>query len=116
MSPWFGRRDADWHIERLYDFATGLGATVIRTAISRTVIDVNRDPSGASLYPGQATTGLCPVESFDGHPLYHYASDVDPGDTSGQGVGGVWFVVDGAGNAIEDDASSGVGGYRPASA
>jgi hypothetical protein len=28
--------------------------------ISRTVIDVNRDPSGVSLYPGQATTGLCP--------------------------------------------------------
>ena len=31
-----------------------LGATIVRTAISRTVIDVNRDPSGASLYPGQA--------------------------------------------------------------
>lgn len=69
-SPWIGRRDTDWHIERLYDFAAGLGATIIRTSISRTVIDVNRDPSGASLYPGQATTGLCPVESFDGHPLY----------------------------------------------
>jgi len=37
----------------LYDFAYALGATVIRTAISRTVIDCNRDPSGASLYPGK---------------------------------------------------------------
>ena len=37
-----------------------LGATIVRTAISRTVIDVNRDPSGASLYPGQATTGAVP--------------------------------------------------------
>jgi formiminoglutamase len=31
---------------------------------------VNRDPSGQSLYPGQATTGLVPVETFDGRPLY----------------------------------------------
>jgi formiminoglutamase len=34
------------------------------------VIDVNRDPSGASLYPGQATTELCPTTTFDGEPLY----------------------------------------------
>ena len=46
ISPWLARKDADWWIERLYDFAAGLGATVIRTTISRTVIDVNRDPSG----------------------------------------------------------------------
>ena len=38
--------------------------------VSRTVIDVNRDPSGASLYPGQATTELCPTTTFDGEPLY----------------------------------------------
>jgi N-formylglutamate deformylase len=32
---------------------------------------VNRDPSGATLYPGQFTTGLCPLTTFDGEPLYH---------------------------------------------
>jgi N-formylglutamate deformylase len=69
-SPWLGRKDTDWHVERLYDFAAGLGATTIRTRVSRTVIDVNRDPGGASLYPGQTTTGLCPAETFDGEPLY----------------------------------------------
>jgi N-formylglutamate deformylase len=69
-SPWLARKDADWWIDRLYDFATGLGATTIRTRISRAVIDVNRDPSGASLYPGQATTELCPTTTFDGEPLY----------------------------------------------
>lgn len=73
VSPWLARKDADWWIERLYDFAPSLGATTIRTAISRTVIDVNRDPSGASLYPGQATTGLCPTTTFDGEPLYRAA-------------------------------------------
>jgi N-formylglutamate deformylase len=70
VSPWLARKDADWWVDRLYAFAGGLGATIVRTAISRTVIDVNRDPSGASLYPGQATTELCPTTTFDGEPLY----------------------------------------------
>jgi formiminoglutamase len=70
ISQWLARKDADWWVERLYDFASGMGATVIRTAISRTVIDVNRDPSGRSLYPGQNTTELCPTTTFDGEPLY----------------------------------------------
>lgn len=69
-SSWLARKDADWWIDRLYDFAPGLGATVIRTTVSRTVIDVNRDPAGTSLYPGQATTELCPTTTFDGEPLY----------------------------------------------
>ena len=76
-SPWLARKDADWWIHRLYGFAADLGATVIRTTISRTVIDANRDPSGASLYPGQATTELCPTTTFDGELLYRagYAPD-----------------------------------------
>lgn len=70
VSPWLARKDADWWIDRLYDFAKDLGATTVRTRVSRSVIDVNRDPSGASLYPGQATTELCPTTTFDGEPLY----------------------------------------------
>ncbi|MER9326898.1 N-formylglutamate deformylase [Mesorhizobium sp. M0488] len=80
VSPWLGRRDCDWWIDKLYDFAAGLGATVVHTAISRTVIDVNRDPSGASLYPGQATTGLCPTETFDGDPLYREGEEPGPSE------------------------------------
>lgn len=64
------RKDADWWIDKLYTFARDLGATFVHTAISRTVIDVNRDPSGTSLYPGQATTELCPTTTFDGEPFY----------------------------------------------
>jgi formiminoglutamase len=69
-SLWLARKDTDWWIERLYDFAPGLGATVIRTRVSRTVIDANRDPSGVTLYPGLATTELCPTTTFDGELLY----------------------------------------------
>jgi N-formylglutamate deformylase len=78
-SPWLARKDADWWIHRLYGFAADLGATVIRTTISRTVIDANRDPSGVSLYPGQATTELCPTTTFDGELLYRagYAPDAN---------------------------------------
>jgi N-formylglutamate deformylase len=68
-SLWLARKDTDWWIDRLYDFAASLNATIIHTAISRTVIDVNRDPSGVSLYPGQTTTELCPTTTFDGEPL-----------------------------------------------
>jgi N-formylglutamate deformylase len=69
-SLWLARKDADWWIEKLYDFAPALGATILRTQISRSAIDVNRDPTGRSLYPGQATTELCPTTTFDGEPLY----------------------------------------------
>jgi N-formylglutamate deformylase len=76
-SPWLARKDADWWVHKLYGFAGDLGATVIRTSISRTVIDCNRDPSGASLYPGQATTELCPTTTFDGERLYREGSAPD---------------------------------------
>lgn len=73
VSPWRAIKDTDWRVDRHYDFARDLGATTIRTSISRTVIDVNRDPSGASLYPGQTTTELCPTSTFDGEALYRGA-------------------------------------------
>jgi N-formylglutamate deformylase len=71
------RRDADHHVDRLYAFAADMGATILHSRISRTVIDLNRDPSGQSLYPGQATTGLCPDTTFDGEPLYQAGSEPD---------------------------------------
>ena len=77
VSPWLARKDCDWWVDRLYAFAADLGATTVRTRICRCVIDVNRDPSGASLYPGQATTGLCPLTTFDGEPLY---ASLEPDD------------------------------------
>lgn len=68
--------DTDWHLERLYDFAVGLGASVLAATHSRYVIDLNRDPSGASLYPGQSVTGLCPMDDFDDRPLYRDPQDL----------------------------------------
>jgi N-formylglutamate deformylase len=71
--------DTDWHLERLYDFADALGASVLVATHSRFVIDLNRPPDGASLYPGQSVTSLCPVDLFDDQPLYRDPSD-GPGE------------------------------------
>jgi N-formylglutamate deformylase len=62
--------DTDWHLDRLYAFAKGLGASVLQATHSRYVVDLNRPPDNANLYPGQDTTGLCPVDLFDSSPLY----------------------------------------------
>jgi N-formylglutamate deformylase len=70
VSPWLARKDADWWIDELYGFVREMGATLVHTAISRTVIDVNRAPSGVSLYPGQTTTELVPTTTFDGEALW----------------------------------------------
>ncbi|OIQ28229.1 MAG: N-formylglutamate deformylase [Alphaproteobacteria bacterium MedPE-SWcel] len=66
--------DTDWHIHTLYD---GLvpEASTLRTPIHRYVIDVNRDPEGRSLYPGQNTTTLVPLTDFDGNPIWTEVPD-----------------------------------------
>lgn len=62
--------DTDWHLDQLYGFARDIGASILMATHSRYVIDLNRPPDGASLYPGQNVTGLCPVDTFDQTPLY----------------------------------------------
>jgi len=62
--------DTDWNVQQLYEFAHDAGAAWIEARLSRYVIDLNRPPSDAALYPGQASTGLCPALAFDGTPLY----------------------------------------------
>lgn len=71
--------DTDWHLDRLYDFARELGASILVATHSRYVIDLNRPPDGASLYPGQATTGLCPTNTFDATTVYRAQAD-EPDD------------------------------------
>jgi N-formylglutamate deformylase len=62
--------DTDWHLERLYDFLDELGASVLVATHSRYVVDLNRPPDNANLYPGRDTTGLVPVDTFHKEPLY----------------------------------------------
>jgi N-formylglutamate deformylase len=62
--------DTDWFVDRLYAFAKDAGASVLKPRYSRYVIDLNRPPDDVSLYPGQNSTGLCPVNAFSGAAIY----------------------------------------------
>jgi N-formylglutamate deformylase len=74
--------DTDWHLDRIYDFADRLDATLLRARISRYVIDLNRPATGESLYPGMITTTLCPAETFRGESLYHEGREPDAQEVS----------------------------------
>jgi N-formylglutamate deformylase len=62
--------DTDWHLERLYSFLTELGASVLVPTVARYVIDLNRPPNDAPMYPGASNTELCPTRFFTGDALY----------------------------------------------
>ncbi len=72
--------DTDWFVDQLYGFAVDLGAGMLVARHSRFVVDLNRPPDGKSLYPGQATTGLCPTTLFDGSPVYRPCCEPDDAD------------------------------------
>jgi N-formylglutamate deformylase len=62
--------DTDWHLETLYDFLDEIGASVLIATHSRYVVDLNRPPDNANLYPGQDTTGIVPLDTFSKEPIY----------------------------------------------
>jgi N-formylglutamate deformylase len=69
--------DTDWHLERVYDFAHELGASVLVPRFSRYVIDLNRPPENAPMYPGANNTELVPTRFFRGDPLYREGGEPD---------------------------------------
>jgi predicted lipoprotein with Yx(FWY)xxD motif len=57
----------------------------------------------ASMLGTSTRSGGAKQVTYAGHPLYHFASDKNPGDTTGQGVnnfGGLWWLVTPNGTAI----------------
>lgn len=72
-----GTPDTDWHIDRLYDFAREMGASMLYATHSRYVVDLNRDPEDTDLYPGQVKTGLCPLQTFEGKDIYKSGEEPD---------------------------------------
>src|SRR5439155_1095031 len=51
--------------------------------------------------------------TYNGHPLYYFASDKAAGDAHGQGIGGVWFIATANGKLPSASASQlSVGGHR----
>lgn len=74
--------DADWHLERLYDFVRAQGASLIIPRWARYVVDLNRPPDNTPMYPGANNTELCPTRFFNGDPLYRDGQTPDDADVA----------------------------------
>jgi len=60
----------------------------------------------------ERTDGTVQV-TYAGLPLYHFASDAEPGDIGGQGIGDLWFVVSPEGDPIRSTGTDSRGdGYQ----
>ncbi len=59
--------------------------------------------NAALLGTSQRTDGTSQL-TYNGWPLYYFAKDQAPGDTNGQSLGGVWWVVSAEGNPIRPAA------------
>jgi N-formylglutamate deformylase len=68
--------DTDWHVDHLYTAALQMGCAMLSATHSRYVVDLNRNPDGAALYPGASNTEICPTTTFAGAAIY--AQDRQP--------------------------------------
>lgn len=62
--------DTDWYVDQLYEFAMGMGASVIKARYSRYVVDLNRSPDSAALYESSPTSPVCASTTFGGDDIY----------------------------------------------
>lgn len=76
------KRDTDWFLSRLYDFPALESAAMLSANVSRYVIDLNRPADNQSLYPGQKTTGLCPLFTFAEEAIYKDGREPDDAEVS----------------------------------
>jgi len=53
------------------------------------VVSGSGTPTSATSLPGTLTI----IADANGHPLYTYSGDTGPGQTTGEGFGGIWHVV-----------------------
>ena len=81
--------DTDWHVDRLYAFARSAGITLMVATHSRYVVDLNRAPSRAALYPGGDNTELCPTRTFANDPIYLPGEEPSPAEVAARRA--TWF-------------------------
>ena len=62
--------DTDWHVDRLYDFARDMGASILIANYSRYVVDLNRSPDSRALYDAVPTSPVCAAVTFTGDSIY----------------------------------------------
>ena len=57
------------------------------------LVDTRKHRPPHQTYPLEREDGKKQT-TFRGYPLYYWAGDKAPGDTKGQGVNNVWYVID----------------------
>ncbi|MEP3047072.1 MAG: N-formylglutamate amidohydrolase [Roseibium sp.] len=71
--------DLSWRLEDVFNMREDLGLTVIRSTISRYVIDLDKDPETHLSAAVDPTKALCPLTTLDGKNLYQ--DEEQPGST-----------------------------------
>jgi N-formylglutamate deformylase len=74
--------DTDWHLDEVYAFVRDMGASLLVPRHSRYVIDLNRPPENAPMYPGVNNTELCPTRFFTGDALYRQGAGPDEAEVA----------------------------------
>lgn len=97
------------------DPAGGAGTACLEGCIANwpaVLVPEGSEPVAGAGLTGSLTTFERPdggrQVAYEGHPLYFFVGDAAPGDTAGQGVNDVWFLVTPAG-----DAAAAGGGATP---
>jgi N-formylglutamate deformylase len=62
--------DTDWYVDRLYEFAREMGASILKANYSRYVVDLNRAPDSQPLYAAEPTSPVCAVRTFSNQDIY----------------------------------------------
>jgi predicted lipoprotein with Yx(FWY)xxD motif len=76
---------------------------------------VGKGASASMIGTAKRSDGKTQV-TYNGQPLYTFAGDNSPGDTSGQGVnafGGLWYALSPTGRQVTASASNSSGGGNP---
>jgi predicted lipoprotein with Yx(FWY)xxD motif len=99
--------DADGHTLYLFEQDQGT-TTACTTGCSSTwpALTATGTPTagdgvdGSLLGTAKQADGSMQV-TYNGHLVYRYSGDTAPGQTNGEGIGGVWFVVSASGDAVQ---------------
>lgn len=98
------------------DPAGGAGTACLEGCIGNwpaVVVSAGGEPHAGAGLTGTLTTFDRPdggtQVAYAGHPLYFFANDAAAGDRNGQGIGGVWYLVNPAGEAVTDTAAATTG-------
>ena len=67
-------------------------------------VEPGEDADAALLGQAERDDGTAQA-TYNDWPLYYFAADAKAGDVKGQGIGGVWFVLDASGRPVKQEAS-----------